>query len=46
MTRQRPGSRLVGMGLASRLVLNNLLVILAGACTVLVTALLVGPVVF
>jgi two-component system, OmpR family, sensor histidine kinase BaeS len=46
MTRPGPGSRLVGMGLASRLVLNNLLVILAGAGTVLVTALLVGPAVF
>jgi len=46
MTRPGQGSRLVGMGLAPRLVLNNLLVILAGAGTVLVTALLVGPAVF
>jgi two-component system, OmpR family, sensor histidine kinase BaeS len=46
MTRPKPGSRLVGMGLASRLVLNNLLVIVAGSMTVLVTALLVGPAVF
>jgi two-component system sensor histidine kinase BaeS len=46
MTRPGPGSRLVGMGLARRLVLNNLLVILAGASTVLVTAVLVGPAVF
>ena len=46
MTRPGRGSQLVGMGLARRLVLNNLLVILAGASTVLVTALLVGPAVF
>jgi len=46
MTRPRRGSRLVGLGLASRLVVNNLLVILAGSVTVLVTALLVGPAVF
>ncbi len=46
MTRPGQGSPLVGMGLARRLVLNNLLVILAGASTVLVTALLVGPAVF
>src|SRR5450756_1452570 len=46
MTRPGPWSRLLGMGLASRLVLNNLLVVLAGAGTVLVTALLVGPAVF
>ena len=46
MTRPGQGSPLVGMGLARRLVLNNLLVILAGASTVLITALLVGPAVF
>jgi signal transduction histidine kinase len=45
MTRVK-GSRLAGLGLASRLLLNNLLVIVAGAGTVLVTALLVGPAVF
>lgn len=37
---------LAGLGLAPRLLLNNLLVILAGAGTVLVTALLVAPAVF
>ncbi len=46
MTRSGGTSRLAGLGLAPRLVLNNLLVILAGAGTVLVTALLVGPAVF
>ncbi len=46
MTRRSRGSQLLGMGLAPRLVLNNLLVILAGASTVLVTALVVGPAVF
>jgi signal transduction histidine kinase len=45
MTRGK-GSRLAGLSLASRLLLNNLLVIVAGAGTVLVTALLVGPAVF
>jgi two-component system sensor histidine kinase BaeS len=39
-------SRLVGLSLGSRLLLNNVLVIVAGAGTVLVTALLVGPAVF
>ena len=38
--------RLSGLSLASRLLLNNLLVIVAGTGTVLVTALLVGPAVF
>jgi two-component system, OmpR family, sensor histidine kinase BaeS len=46
MTRQTVPSRVARLGLAPRLVLNNLLVILAGASTVLVTALLVGPAVF
>jgi signal transduction histidine kinase len=46
MTRPERTSRVAGLGLAPRLVLNNLLVILAGAGTVLVTALLVGPAVF
>jgi len=46
MTRQAVPSRVARLGLAPRLVLNNLLVILAGASTVLVTALLVGPAVF
>ncbi|MHB1008622.1 MAG: sensor histidine kinase [Propionibacteriaceae bacterium] len=45
MTRST-GPRLAGLGLASRLLLNNILVIAAGAGTVLVTALLVGPAVF
>jgi signal transduction histidine kinase len=45
MTRVK-GSRLAGLSLDSRLLLNNLLVIVAGAGTVLVTALLVGPAVF
>jgi two-component system sensor histidine kinase BaeS len=40
------GARLAGLSLASRLLVNNLLVVLAGAGTVLVTALLVGPAVF
>jgi signal transduction histidine kinase len=46
MTQPEKGSRLTGLGLAPRLVLNNLLVIVAGSGTVLVTALLVGPAVF
>ena len=45
MTRPK-GARLAGLSLASRLLVNNLLVVLAGAGTVLVTALLVGPAVF
>ncbi len=39
-------SRLAGLSLAPRLLVNNLLVILAGAGTVLVTALLIAPSVF
>ncbi|MGV8910896.1 MAG: sensor histidine kinase, partial [Propionicimonas sp.] len=46
MTRPTTGPKLAGLGLAPRLLLNNLLVILAGAGTVLVTALLVAPAVF
>jgi signal transduction histidine kinase len=46
MTRRPTGSRLAGMGLAARLLLNGLLVVVAGAGTVLVTALLVAPAVF
>lgn len=46
MTRPAKRSRLAGLGLAPRLLLNNLLVILAGAVTVLVTGLLVAPAVF
>jgi signal transduction histidine kinase len=46
MTRPATGPRLAGLGLAPRLLLNNLLVIVAGAVTVLVTALLVAPAVF
>jgi len=46
MTQPDKGSRLRGLSLARRLVLNNLLVIVAGSGTVLVTALLVGPAVF
>ena len=46
MTRPRDGSKLAGLGLAPRLLLNNLLVIVAGAGTVLVTALLIAPAVF
>jgi len=46
MTRLRSGSKLAGMGLAARLLLNSLLVVVAGAGTVLVTALLVAPAVF
>lgn len=46
MTKPEKRSRLTGLGLAPRLVLNNLLVIVAGSGTVLVTALLVGPAVF
>lgn len=38
--------RLTGLSLAPRLLLNNLLVILAGAGTVLITALLIAPAVF
>ena len=45
MTRPK-GAGLSGLSLASRLLVNNLLVVLAGAGTVLVTALLVGPAVF
>ena len=45
MTRPK-GARLAGLSLAYRLLVNNLLVVLAGAGTVLVTALLVGPAVF
>ncbi len=37
---------MAGLGLAARLLLNNVLVIVAGAVTVLVMALLVGPAVF
>jgi signal transduction histidine kinase len=39
-------SGLSGLGLAPRLLLNNVLVILAGAGTVLVTALLIAPAAF
>ena len=46
MTRPSVPSRAARLGLAPRLVLNNLLVIVAGSGTVLVTALLVGPAVF
>ena len=46
MTSKWAAARVARLGLAPRLVLNNLLVILAGAGTVLVTALLVGPAVF
>lgn len=46
MTRRRPHARLTRLGLAPRLLLNNLLVILAGAGTVVVTVLLVAPMVF
>lgn len=46
MTPQPTRSRLAGLGLPARLLLNNLLVIVAGASTVLVTALLVAPAVF
>lgn len=46
MTPQDPGPKLAGMGLARRLLLNNLLVIVAGAGTVLTTALLTAPTVF
>ncbi|HQZ85046.1 MAG TPA: HAMP domain-containing sensor histidine kinase [Actinomycetota bacterium] len=46
MTRHQARPGLVGLGLAPRLLLNNLLVILAGAGTVLVTALLIAPAVF
>jgi two-component system sensor histidine kinase BaeS len=46
MTRPDPGPKLAGLGLAPRLLLNNLLVIVAGAGTVLVTALLIAPAVF
>jgi len=46
MTREKPESRMAALGLAPRLLLNNLLVIVAGSGTVLVTALLVGPAVF
>ena len=43
MTRPDPGPKLAGLGLSPRLLLNNLLVIVAGAGTVLVTALLIAP---
>ena len=46
MTRRDSGPKLAGLGLAQRLLLNNLLVIVAGAGTVLVTALLIAPAVF
>lgn len=46
MTRPPTGPKLAGLGLAPRLLLNNLLVIVAGAGTVLVTALLIAPAVF
>lgn len=46
MTEQPGGQKLAGLGLAQRLMLNNLLVIVAGSGTVLVTAFLVAPSVF
>lgn len=46
MTRRDPRPKLAGLSLAPRLLLNNLLVILAGSSTVLVTALLIAPAVF
>ncbi|HEY3410521.1 MAG TPA: HAMP domain-containing sensor histidine kinase [Propionicimonas sp.] len=46
MSQLAKASRLVGLRLAPRLLLYNLLVIVAGAGTVLVTALLVAPAVF
>lgn len=46
MTRLDPKPKLAGLGLAPRLLLNNLLVIVAGAGTVMVTALLIAPAVF
>lgn len=46
MTRRDPSPKLAGLSLAPRLLLNNLLVILAGSSTVLVTALLIAPAVF
>lgn len=46
MTRPRANARVARLGLAPRLLLNNLLVIVAGAGTVLVTALLVAPLTF
>lgn len=46
MTHPMKRSRLAWLGLAPRLLLNNLLVIVAGAGTVLVTALLIAPAVF
>lgn len=46
MTRSPTPTRVARLGLAPRLVLNNVLVIVAGASTVLVTALLLGPAVF
>jgi two-component system, OmpR family, sensor histidine kinase BaeS len=46
VTEQRGGAKLAGLGLAQRLLLNNLLVIVAGSGTVLVTAFLVAPSVF
>jgi two-component system, OmpR family, sensor histidine kinase BaeS len=46
VTEQQGGAKLAGLGLAQRLLLNNLLVIVAGSGTVLVTAFLVAPSVF
>ena len=46
MTPRPAGSKLAGMGLAARLLINSLLVVVAGAGTVLVTGLLVAPAVF
>lgn len=46
MNRLRGASKLAGMGLAPRLLVNSLLVVVAGAGTVLVTALLIAPAVF
>lgn len=46
MTEQPGGAKLAGLGLAQRLLLNNLLVIVAGSGTVLVTAFIVAPSVF
>jgi signal transduction histidine kinase len=46
MTRLRRASKLAGMGLAPRLLVNSLLVVVAGAGTVLVMALLIAPAVF
>lgn len=46
MSTPRRGTRLARLPLAARLLLNNVLVIVAGAGTVLVVVLLVGPSVF